>query len=133
WSSHEWHTITVTPRCEVAIAGIAAYTCLRCDRASKGDGRAVLELGRSSFEAPPAEEAGEAPQDDGSGSVPLVGAELCRPRRPGCKTAIKRVALGCHVDEQLGWRKARPVFPFQPLAKLDEALGSHHVDVRQRA
>src|SRR5207302_5059538 len=52
---------------------------------------------------------------------------------PGRKAAIKTLALAGHFDEQLRRLEPAAVFLLQRLAQLDEFLGSHRIDPRQRA
>src|SRR5262245_18219838 len=49
------------------------------------------------------------------------------------KAAVEGVPLFRHVDQQLRGREPRAARPLQPLAEFDERLGSHHVDIRERA
>src|ERR1700731_1444245 len=44
----------------------------------------------------------------------------------GREAAVEGVALGGHLDEQLGRLEAVAVLLLQRLAQLDEALGAHH-------
>src|SRR5260370_14670869 len=49
------------------------------------------------------------------------------------EAAVERLALGRHLDQEFWRGETRAVFRLQPVAKLDEFLGPHEIDVGQRA